>query len=280
MGPYILVIDQSTTTSRAFVFGADQKIVSTARMDVTQHQPQPDWLEQVPEEIWATCLWACKAALRQAGVEASELAGIGIANQRATVLMWDRATGKTIGNAVVWRDQRNAAGCLALNRAGHGEMVAHRTGLLIHPYFSATKITWLLDNVDGLRERAEAGEIAFGTIDSFLIHKLTGGRTHATDASNASQTTLFNIESNDWDPELLDLFDVPAAILPEVKDSADDFGMTEPGILGAPVPIFGVIGNQQAALIGHACFEPGMLKSTYDEHCFALLNTGSDIVRS
>jgi len=280
MGPYILVIDQSTTTSRAFVFGADQKIVSTARMDVTQHQPQPDWLEQVPEEIWATCLWACKAALRQGGIEAHQLAGIGIANQRATVLMWDRATGKTIGNAVVWRDQRNAAGCLALNKAGHGEMVAHRTGLLIHPYFSATKITWLLDNIDGLRERAEAGEIAFGTIDSFLIHKLTGGRSHATDASNASQTTLFNIETNNWDPELLELFDVPEAILPEVKDSADDFGSTEPAILGAAVPILGVIGNQQAALIGHACFEPGMLKSTYDEHCFALLNTGSDIVRS
>ncbi|RYE87640.1 MAG: glycerol kinase, partial [Hyphomicrobiales bacterium] len=280
MGPYILVIDQSTTTSRAFVFGGDQQIVSTARMDVTQHHPQPDWVEQVPEEIWATCLWACKAALRQAGVEAGELAAIGIANQRSTIIMWDRATGKAIGNAIVWRDQRTAADCVALNQAGHGAMVSHRTGLLIHPYFSAAKVTWLLDHVDGLRERAEAGEVALGTVDSFLIHKLTGGRVHATDATNASQTTLFDIETNAWDPELLALFKVPATILPEVRDSADDFGASEPSILGAAVPILGVIGNQQAALIGQACFAPGMMKSTYDEHCFALLNTGSDIVRS
>jgi len=280
MGSYILVIDQSTTTSRAFIFDARQQIVATARMDVTQHQPKPDWVEQVPEEIWATCLWACKAAIRQAGITPSEIAGIGIANQRATIMVWDRKTGRTIGNAMVWRDQRTIAECEALNRAGHGDRVSHKTGLLLHPYFSGTKITWALDNIAGLRERAEAGEIALGTVDSFLIHKLTAGKVHATDASNASQTILFNIETNEWDAELLDLFRVPAAMLPEVKDSADDFGRTEASIFGAPIPILGVVGNQQAALIGHACFEPGMLKSSYDEHCFALLNTGSDIVRS
>ena len=280
MGPYILVIDQSTTTSRAFIFDARHQIVSTSRMDVTQHQPKPEWVEQVPEEIWATCLWACKAAIRQAGIDASEIAGIGIANQRATVMVWDRKTGRTIGNAVVWRDQRTIAACDALNHAGHGDMVSHKTGLLLHPYFSGAKITWMLDNIPGLRARAEAGEIALGTVDSFLVHKLTGGKVHATDASNASQTILFNIETNEWDAELLALFQVPAAMLPEVKNSADDFGLSEASLFGAPIPIYGVVGNQQAALIGNACFEPGMLKSTYDDHCFALLNTGSDIVRS
>ncbi len=280
MGPYILVIDQSTTTSRAFIFDAKHQIVATSRMDVTQHHPKPDWVEQVPEEIWATCLWACKAAIRQAGIDASEIAGIGIANQRATIIAWDRKTGRTIGNALVWRDQRTIAECDSLNHTGHGEMVSHKTGLLLHPYFSGSKITWMLDTIPGLRTRAEAGEIALGTVDSFLIHKLTGGKVHATDASNASQTILFNIETNEWDSELLALFQVPVAVLPEVKDSADNFGLSESSLFGAPIPILGVVGNQQAALIGHACFEPGMLKSTYDEHCFALLNTGSDIVRS
>jgi glycerol kinase len=280
MGPYILVIDQSTTSSQAIVFDAEQAIVGTARMDVTQHYPQTDWVEQVAEEIWATCLWVCKAALRKAGITANQLAGIGISNQRATTVIWERASGKTIANAVVWRDQRTTDHCSALNASEHGEMVSARTGLLIHPYFSATKIQWLLDTIEGARARAEAGELAFGTIDSFLIYRMTGGRVHATDATNASQTILFDICKNVWDPELLALFDVPAGLLPEVRDSAADFGSTEPGILGASVPILGVIGNQQAALIGHACFAPGMLKSTYDEHCFTLLNTGNDIVRS
>jgi glycerol kinase len=280
MGPYILVIDQATTSTQAYVFDADQQIVGHARMDVTQHLPQTDWLEQVAEEIWATCLWTCKSALRKAGIEARQLAGIGVANQRATTIIWDRQTGKTIANALVWRDHRTADVCGALNAAGKEAMVSERTGLIIHPYYSATKIGWLLDHVEGARARALAGELAFGTVDSYLINRLTGGRVHATDATNASQTTLFNIATNAWDPELLDLFNVPAALLPEVRDSADDYGLTDPATLGAAVPILGVVGNQQAALIGQACFSPGMLKSTYDEHCFTLLNTGDDIVRS
>ncbi|MDB5587711.1 MAG: glpK [Devosia sp.] len=280
MKPYILVIDQSTLASFAFVFDAEQNIVGMGKMELTQHYPQPGWVEQVAEEIWATCLWACKTALRKAGITAGDLAGIGITNQRATTLIWDRATGRAIHNAVIWRDQRTASHCTALKDAGHEPMLAQRTGLLIHPYFSASKVKWLLDNVEGARDRAAKGELAFGSVDSFLIYRLTGGRAHATDATNASQTILFDIEANIWDPELLDLFDVPANILPRVLDSADDFGLTDPGVLGAAVPILGVVGNQQAALIGQACFAPGMLKSTYDEHCFVLLNTGGDIVRS
>jgi glycerol kinase len=280
MGPYILVIDQSTTYSRACVFDAKQNIVGNARMDLTQHNPKADWVEQVAEEIWATCLWVCKSALREAGLRASDLAGMGIANQRATSIVWERSTGRAIANAIVWRDQRTAAECLALKNSDHAATIRQRTGLLVHPYFSATKIRWLLDNVKGARDRAAKGELAFGTIDSFLIYRLTGGRVHATDATNASQTSLFDIETNQWDSELLELFDVPANILPKVMDSADDFGRTDIGVFGVPVPILGAVGNQQAALIGQACFAPGMLKATYDDHCFMLMNTGSDIVRS
>lgn len=280
MGPYILVIDQSTIYTRASVFDADQVMVGTARMDVTQHQPQPGWVEQVPDEIWATCLWVCKSALRKAGITAGDLAGIGITNQRATTIVWERGTGKAIASAIVWRDQRTLPACVAVKTAGHEPMVRQRTGLIVHPYYSATKLQWLLDNVEGARDRAAAGDLMFGTIDSFLVYRLTGGRVHATDATNASQTALFDIETNQWDPDLLALFDVPANVLPEVKDSADDYGVTDADILGVPVPILGVVGNQQAALIGQACFTPGMLKSTYDDHCFMLMNTGSDIVRS
>jgi len=280
MKSYILAIDQSTLASHAFVFDAEQNIVGMGKMELTQHYPETGWVEHVAEEIWATCLWACKTALRKAGITAADLAGIGITNQRATTIIWDRATGRAIHNAIVWRDQRTASQCIALKDAGHEPLLAKRTGLLIHPYFSASKIKWLLDHVDGARDRATRGELAVGTVDSFLVYRLTGGRVHATDSTNASQTTLFDIEANAWDPELLDLFDLPANIMPRVLDSADDFGLTDPGVLGAAVPILGVVGNQQAALIGQACFAPGMLKSTYDEHCFILLNTGSDIVRS
>jgi len=280
MGPYILAIDQGTTSTHAFVFDANQSIVGMGKMDFTQHYPQTEWVEHVAEEIWATCLWACKTALRKAGITANELAGIGIANQRATAVVWDRATGRAIYNAIVWRDLRTAKDCAALKKQGKEKLVNRRTGLLLDPYFSSLKIKWILDNVEGARERARKGELAFGTVDSFLIYRLTGGKVHATDATNASQTTLFNLEANQWDPDLLELFDVPANVLPEVKDSADDFGLTEPGILGAAVPILGVAGNQQASLIGQACFTPGMLKSSYDTHCFVMLNTGSDLVRS
>ena len=280
MRRYILVIDQSTLSSQAMVFDAEQNIVGMGKMELTQHEPQPGWVEQVPEEIWATCLWACKTALRKAGVTAAQLAGIGITNQRATTVIWDRVTGKAIYNAVVWRDQRTAGECIALSSPANTEMVSGRTGLLIHPYFSASKIGWILDHVEGARERAESGELAFGTIDSFLISRLTGVKVHATDATNASQTILFDIATSQWETELLELFDVPLQLLPEVRDSADDYGVSEAHILGAAVPILGVVGNQQAALIGQACFVPGMLKSTYDTHCFALLNTGDDMVRS
>lgn len=280
MPTHILVIDQSTTSTRALVFDALQNIVGEGHMDLTQHDPKPDHVEQVPDEIWATCLWACRIALERAGIAARDLAGIGIANQRATAIVWDRATGRAIHNAIVWRDQRTAKTCADLIRAGHDGIVRARTGLLIHPFFSALKIKWLLDNVEGARARALKGELAFGTIDSFLVWRLTGGKVHATDATNAAQTSLFDIETNQWDAELLELFDIPAQLLPEVRDSADDYGRSEAEILGASVPILGVIGNQQAGLIGQACFAPGMLKATYDEHCFAMLNTGDDIARS
>jgi glycerol kinase len=280
MPSHILVIDQSTTTTRALVFDAAQDIVGEGSMEVTQYHIEPDRVEQVPEEIWATCLWACETAIRRAGITAHDLAGIGIASQRSTSIIWDRSTGRAINNAIVWQDQRTAAACADLIRAGHETTVRTKTGLLIHPFFSALKVKWLLDNVAGARERASRGELAFGTIDSFLIWRLTGGRVHATDATNAAQTALFNISSNDWDNDLLALFEVPRQLLPDVKDSADDYGASETDIFGAAVPILGVVGNQQAALIGQACFAPGMLKATYDEHCFAMLNTGSDIVSS
>ena len=280
MGPYILVIDQGTTSSRAIVFDTDQAIVGMGRMEFTQHYPAPGWVEHIPEEIWATCLWACKTALRKAGITAAEVAAIGITNQRETTVIWDKATGKAIYNAIVWQDRRTAEACARLKKAGKEKMLARRTGLLLDPYFSGPKVSWILDNVKGARKRAKKGELAFGTIDSFLIWRLTGGRVHATDASNASRTALFNIETNRWDPDLLELFDVPPGILPDVKDSADDYGSTDPEVLGAAIPIHGVVGDQQASLIGQACFLPGMMKSTYGTSCFALLNTGDTLVRS
>ncbi|WP_375452133.1 glycerol kinase GlpK [uncultured Devosia sp.] len=280
MGPYILVIDQGTTSSRAIVFDTSQAIVGMGKMDFTQHHPAPGWVEHVPEEIWATCLWACKTALRKAGITARDVAAIGITNQRETTVIWDRDTGRAIYNAIVWQDRRTADSCARLKQAGHETMVSRRTGLLLDPYFSGPKIRWILDNVKGARKRARKGELAFGTIDSFLIWRLTGGKLHATDASNASRTALFNIRTNTWDPELLALFEVPANILPEVKDNADDYGEADADILGAAIPIHGVIGDQQASLIGQACFEPGMMKSTYGTSCFALLNTGDTLVRS
>jgi glycerol kinase len=280
MGPCIKVIDHGTTSSRAIIFDADQAIVGMGRMDFTQHHPAAGWVEHVPEEIWATCLWACKTAIRKAGISTFELAGIGITNQRETTVVWDRVTGRSIHNALVWSDRRTAETSTRLREAGHEPMVQQKTGLMLDPFFSASKVSWILDHVEGARARAERGELAFGTIDSFIIWRLTGGRVHATDASNASRTSLLNIRTGQWDPELLELFDVPAAILPEVKDSADDYGHSDPAILGTEVPIYGVVGDQQAALIGQACFAPGMAKSTYGTACFALLNTGADLVQS
>jgi len=276
----VLAIDQGTTSSRAIVFDAEQAIAGMGRMEFTQHFPASGWVEHVPDEIWATCLWSMKTALRQAGVEARDIAAIGITNQRETTVIWDRATGKPIHNAIVWQDRRTAAMCEKLKKAGHEKLFTRKTGLLLDPYFSGTKVAWILDKVKGARRRAERGELAFGTIDSYLIWRLTGGKVHATDATNACRTLMFNIETNSWDDELLALLRVPRALLPEVKDCADDFGVADASILGAEIPIRGVAGDQQAATIGQACFKPGMMKSTYGTGCFALLNTGTQMVRS
>jgi glycerol kinase len=276
----ILAIDQGTTSSRAIVFDGNQRIAGLGRMEFTQHFPQDGWVEHVPEEIWATSLWSAKTALKKAGITAKDIAAIGITNQRETTIVWDRATGKPIYNAIVWQDRRTAAACVKLKKAGHEKIVAKKTGLLLDPYFTATKLSWILDNVKGARKRAEKGELAFGTVDSYLIWRLTGGKVHATDISNACRTLLLNIKTGAWDDELLELFHIPRAILPEVRENADDFGMTDPDIFGVSLPIRGAAGDQQAATIGQACFTPGMLKSTYGTGCFALLNTGRDMVRS
>ncbi len=276
----ILAIDQGTTSSRAMVFDANMAIAGMGQMEFTQHFPQDGWVEHVADEIWESCLWSVKTALRKAGLETADIAAIGITNQRETTLVWERSTGKTICNAIVWQDRRTHRLCEALKRDGHEALVNERTGLLLDPYFSGTKLAWILDNVEGARERAERGELAFGTVDSYLIWRLTGGRRHVTDASNASRTLLYNIAKNAWDEDLLKLLRIPAALLPEVLDNADRFGETDPDILGVSIPILGVAGDQQAATIGQACFAPGMLKSTYGTGCFALLNTGAELVRS
>jgi glycerol kinase len=280
MSRFILAIDQGTTSSRAIVFADDLTIAGIGQEEFTQHYPQGGWVEHDPEDIWRTTLATCRTALAKAGITAAQLAGIGITNQRETTVLWERATGRPIHRAIVWQDRRTAGLCTRLKKAGHEADVTRRTGLLLDPYFSATKIAWLLDHVPGARRRAEKGELAFGTIDSFLLWRLTGGRVHATDATNASRTLLLNIHDGRWDPALMKLFGVPAALLPEVKDCAADFGVTDAALLGAPVPILGMAGDQQAATIGQACFAPGMMKSTYGTGCFALLNTGATPVRS
>jgi glycerol kinase len=280
MSGYVLAIDQGTTSSRAIVFDGDMKIAGLGKMEFSQHFPADGWVEHVGEEIWATCVWAAKTAIRKAGIAAKDIAAIGITNQRETTLVWDRKTGKTVHDAIVWQDRRTHKICDRLKRGGHEPLVRRKTGLLLDPYFSATKIGWILDNVPGARRRAEKGELAFGTVDSYLVWRLTGGRSHVTDVSNACRTLLYNITTGDWDDDLLKLFKVPRAMLPELRENADDFGTTEKDILGAAIPILGAAGDQQAATIGQACFVPGMLKSTYGTGCFALLNTGTDLVRS
>ena len=277
---HILAIDQGTTSSRAIVFDGEMKIKATAQQEFTQHFPASGWVEHDPEDIWTTVVDTCRAALDKAGLSATEIAGIGITNQRETTLLWDRATGKPLHNAIVWQDRRTADRCASLREAGHEAMVQDKTGLLLDPYFSGTKLAWLLDNVEGARERAERGELAFGTVDTFLIWRLTGGAAHVTDATNAARTLLYNIREGQWDAEICGLLNIPMSLLPEVKDCAAEFGATEPGLFGAALPILGVAGDQQAATIGQACFAPGMLKSTYGTGCFALLNTGDTLVRS
>ena len=280
MGGFVLAIDQGTTSSRAIVFDADMKIAGVGQQEFTQHFPQSGWVEHDADEIWESVVAVVKTALGKAGVAAADIAAIGITNQRETIVVWDKATGKPIHNAVVWQDRRTAAICHEMKENGLEEVFSAKTGLLLDPYFSGTKLAWLLDNVDGARARAEAGELLAGTIDAFLIWKLTGGAAQVTDATNASRTLLFDIETNAWDAELGELLDVPLSMLPEVKDSAADFGVTEAALFGAAIPILGVAGDQQAATIGQACFQPGMMKSTYGTGCFAVLNTGETLVRS
>jgi glycerol kinase len=276
----ILAIDQGTTSSRAIVFGADLCVQGLAQREFAQHFPADGWVEHDPEDIWRTTVETARQALAAAGLNAGGVAAIGVTNQRETCVIWDRRTGRPIHNAIVWQDRRTADTCRTLKAAGHEPAVTAKTGLLLDPYFSATKIAWLLDNVDGARALAQAGHLAFGTIDSFLLWRLTGGRVHATDATNASRTLLYDIRKGAFDDDLLTLFGVPRSILPEVRDCDASYGETEPSILGAAVPILGVAGDQQAATIGQACFAPGMVKATYGTGCFALLNTGAEPVAS
>lgn len=277
---HILAIDQGTTSSRAIVFRADCSPAAQAQQEFPQHFPRSGWVEHDAEDIWRTVLATCREAIARAGIEARHIAAIGIANQRETTLLWDRATGKPIHNAVVWQDRRTAEACRKLTDAGAQAMVQERTGLVIDPYFSGTKIAWLLDHVPGARARAERGELAFGTIDSFLLWRLTGGAVHATDATNASRTALYDIRAGAWSDALCALFGVPRAVLPKVCECAADFGVTTPELFGAAIPVRGIAGDQQAALIGQACFLPGMIKSTYGTGCFAILNTGASPVAS
>ena len=274
--PRILAIDQGTTSSRAIVFDARGEIRAVAQREFTQHFPQPGWVEHDPEEIWRTALSVCREALDAAG----PVAAIGITNQRETTLVWDRESGDAIHPAIVWQDRRTASHCAALEAEGRGALFEERTGLRLDPYFSGTKVAWLLDNVAGARERAERGGLAFGTVDSFLLWRLTGGAVHATDATNASRTLLFDIHEQRWDDTLLEVLRVPRSMLPEVRDSAGEIGVTRSGVLGAALPITGVAGDQQAAGLGQACVEPGMVKCTYGTGCFALMNTGDSVVRS
>jgi glycerol kinase len=276
----VLALDQGTTSSRAIGFAPDLSIKGLAQREFAQHYPASGWVEHDPDDIWRTTVETARQAIAASGASAAEFAAIGITNQRETCLLWDRRTSRPIHRAIVWQDRRTSDLCRRLKDEGHEAVVTAKTGLLLDPYFSATKIAWLLDHVEGARQLAEAGHLAFGTVDSFLIWQLTGGRVHATDATNASRTLLYDIARGDWDADLLKLFGVPSAILPEVRDSNASYGSTDPSILGAALPILGVAGDQQAATIGQACFAPGMVKSTYGTGCFAVLNTGAEPVPS
>ncbi|MEZ2744817.1 glycerol kinase GlpK [Halopseudomonas bauzanensis] len=280
MPKHLLAIDQGTTSSRAMVFDEHCQPVSVAQQEFTQHFPRDGWVEHDPEEIWRSVLAVVREALNKAELEAAEVLAIGITNQRETTVVWDAATGESVYPAIVWQDRRTAAFCDRLQSEGHEDLINQRAGLLIDPYFSATKLRWVLDNVEGARERAERGELRFGTIDSFLLWRLTGGQVHRTDATNASRTMLFNIHHQQWDEDLLQLLEIPRSLLPEVLDNAADFGHTEADLFGASVPIAAMAGDQQAALVGQACFAPGSVKSTYGTGCFMVMNTGDQPVAS
>jgi glycerol kinase len=277
---FVLAIDQGTTSSRAIVFRDDISIAATAQAEFPQHFPASGWVEHEPEDIWTSTVAVCREALDKAGLKAQDIAAIGITNQRETTVVWDRATGQAVHRAIVWQDRRTADICARLKGEGHEPAISARTGLIIDPYFSGTKVAWILDQVPGARERAERGELLFGTVDCYLLWRLTGGRVHATDATNASRTLLFNIHTGEWDDDLLKLLRVPRSMLSEVKDSSAKFGDSMAGLFGGSIEISGIAGDQQAATIGQACFEPGMIKSTYGTGCFALLNTGTTPVAS
>ncbi|MEZ4983975.1 MAG: glycerol kinase GlpK [Saprospiraceae bacterium] len=280
MHKYILALDQGTTSSRAILFDQDGQIAYTAQQEFTQYFPQSAWVEHDANEIWESQLHVVRAVMEKAGVAASQIEAIGITNQRETTVVWNRTTGQPIHRAIVWQDRRTAAICDALKKDGHSDYIRQQTGLVVDAYFSGTKVQWILDNVPDARTLAQRGELCFGTIDSWLIYKLTGGEVHATDFSNASRTMLFNIHTLSWDDTLLELLQVPRAILPAVKPSSGLFGHTSKALFGAAIPITGVAGDQQAALFGQVCHEPGMAKNTYGTGCFMLMNTGNTPVLS
>jgi len=277
---YILSLDQGTTSSRAVVFDRSGQPVAIAQREFTQHFPQPGWVEHDANEIWQTQLSVMQEVLARAGISARQLRAMGITNQRETTVLWDRRTGEPVAPAIVWQDRRTVARCAQLREAGHAPLIARKTGLVLDAYFSGTKLEWLLDHVPGVRARAERGELAFGTIDSWLVWKLTGGRVHATDASNAARTLLFNLKTGDWDAQLLRLLNIPPSVLPKVMPSCGVLAETDADLLGFSVPIAGWAGDQQAALFGQACFAPGMAKNTYGTGCFMLMNTGDQPVTS
>ena len=280
MTNYILAIDQGTTSSRAIVFDVKGKRIGQAQQEFAQIFPHDGWVEHNPEDIWQSTLDVCRRVLKDTGLKAQEIAAIGITNQRETTILWDKTTGKPVYNAIVWQDRRTSKFCQSLVNQGYESKVQEKTGLLIDPYFSATKIRWIIDNVPEAKAVLEKGNLLFGTVDSFLLWRLTGGQSHKTDATNAARTMAFNIHSQEWDAELIELLGIGGVILPEVLDCSADFGMTASDLLGAPIPVTGIAGDQQAALIGQACFTPGMVKSTYGTGCFMIINTGSKALKS
>ncbi|ETX29646.1 glycerol kinase GlpK [Roseivivax isoporae] len=277
---HVLAIDQGTTSSRAILFDEKLAVTAVAQEEFPQHYPASGWVEHDVSDLWTSVAATCRGVIEKAGIDVADIAAIGITNQRETVCVWDRETGQAVHRAIVWQDRRTAQITQGLKDAGHEDMVTDRTGLLLDPYFSASKLKWILDETPGARERAREGKLLFGTVDSFLIWKLTGGRSHVTDATNACRTMLYDIRKGRWSTSIAEMLDIPLEMLPEVRDCAGDFGVTRPDLFGREIPILGVAGDQQAATIGQACFQPGMLKSTYGTGCFALLNTGSEPVRS
>ena len=280
MPSYILSIDQGTTSSRAILFNDSSEILGMAQVEFTQYFPQDGWVEHDVEEIWSTTVDVVKEVIASTGIQATEIAAIGITNQRETTVLWNKTTGKAIYKAIVWQDRRTADYCDMLKLQGLESMITEKTGLLLDPYFSGTKVRWLLDNVEGAREQALSGELLFGTIDTFLLWRLTRGKSHKTDATNASRTLLFNIHDQVWDKEILQKLDIPECILPQVQDCSSDFGFTHESLFGAAIPITGIAGDQQAALVGQCCFTEGMIKSTYGTGCFLMMNTGATAVTS